>query len=154
MADAEAIGRLISLTLRIPSDYSPKEVAQQVINQLSGIGGSRQQGFGVNRIHSLGDAVSKVLAEYLGSESTYPEITENGNGRVKVNGNGRDVSETTEKEIKKTPEVIDQPRQSVQEIESKRLETRSHDFCPKCGTASFVYEEGCRKCYSCGHSEC
>lgn len=154
MADAEAIGRLISLTLRIPSDYSPKEVAQQVINQLSGIGGSRQQGFGVNRIHSLGDAVSKVLAEYLGSESTYPEITENGNGRVKVNGNGRDVSETTEKEIKKTPEVIDQPSQSVQEIESKRLETKSHDFCPKCGAASFVYEEGCIKCYSCGHSEC
>jgi ribonucleoside-diphosphate reductase alpha chain len=28
------------------------------------------------------------------------------------------------------------------------------DLCPECGQASMVNEEGCRKCYSCGHSEC
>ena len=28
------------------------------------------------------------------------------------------------------------------------------DFCPECGNASLVNEEGCRKCYSCGFSEC
>ncbi|MFQ5460750.1 MAG: hypothetical protein ACE5EL_08155, partial [Anaerolineae bacterium] len=28
------------------------------------------------------------------------------------------------------------------------------DLCPVCGHASFVREEGCQKCYSCGHSEC
>jgi len=28
------------------------------------------------------------------------------------------------------------------------------DLCPECGHASVVNEEGCRKCYSCGYSEC
>jgi ribonucleoside-diphosphate reductase alpha chain len=28
------------------------------------------------------------------------------------------------------------------------------DLCPDCGAASMVNEEGCRKCYSCGFSEC
>ena len=103
-ADAEAIGRLVSLALRIPSGYSPKEVAQQVVNQLAGIGGSSQRGFGTGKVFSLADAISKVVAEYLGKESTYPQITDeaktvsgngvaangngNGNGTVYANGNG------------------------------------------------------------------
>ncbi len=28
------------------------------------------------------------------------------------------------------------------------------DLCPECGAATLVREEGCRKCYSCGYSEC
>ena len=28
------------------------------------------------------------------------------------------------------------------------------DLCPGCGEASLVFEEGCKKCYSCGYSEC
>jgi ribonucleoside-diphosphate reductase alpha chain len=28
------------------------------------------------------------------------------------------------------------------------------DLCPECGKAAVVNEEGCRKCYSCGFSEC
>ncbi len=28
------------------------------------------------------------------------------------------------------------------------------DLCPECGAASVVQEEGCRKCYSCGYSQC
>lgn len=28
------------------------------------------------------------------------------------------------------------------------------DLCPECGEATFVNEEGCRKCYGCGYSEC
>ncbi len=28
------------------------------------------------------------------------------------------------------------------------------DLCPECGEAAVVNEEGCRKCYSCGYSEC
>lgn len=28
------------------------------------------------------------------------------------------------------------------------------DLCPECGVGSLVNEEGCRKCYSCGYSEC
>ncbi len=28
------------------------------------------------------------------------------------------------------------------------------DLCPECGEAAVVREEGCRKCYACGYSEC
>jgi ribonucleoside-diphosphate reductase alpha chain len=28
------------------------------------------------------------------------------------------------------------------------------DLCPKCGVASYVREEGCKKCHFCGYSEC
>ena len=28
------------------------------------------------------------------------------------------------------------------------------DICPACGEASFAHEEGCKKCYGCGYSEC
>lgn len=163
-ADAEAIGRLISLALRIPTGYSSREVAQQVIYQLTGIGGSRQQGFGPNRVHSLGDAISKVLTEYLGTEVKQSEVAKNGNGHVKPNGNGKTVSngKTTAnlQDTKEVPEIVDPP-QDVPEQQpaisadepALHLEKR-FDFCPKCGGASLVYEEGCAKCHSCGHSEC
>ncbi|KKS70839.1 MAG: Ribonucleoside-diphosphate reductase, partial [Candidatus Daviesbacteria bacterium GW2011_GWA2_42_7] len=28
------------------------------------------------------------------------------------------------------------------------------DLCPECGNATFVFEEGCKKCHSCGYSAC
>ena len=28
------------------------------------------------------------------------------------------------------------------------------DICPICGNVTFVNIEGCKKCFSCGHSEC
>jgi ribonucleoside-diphosphate reductase alpha chain len=28
------------------------------------------------------------------------------------------------------------------------------DLCPVCGQATMIYTEGCRRCYTCGHSEC
>jgi ribonucleoside-diphosphate reductase alpha chain len=31
---------------------------------------------------------------------------------------------------------------------------RIGDLCPECGAAAVVNEEGCRKCYGCGYSEC
>jgi ribonucleoside-diphosphate reductase alpha chain len=31
---------------------------------------------------------------------------------------------------------------------------RIGDLCKECGQATFVYEEGCKKCLSCGYNEC
>lgn len=64
-AVAEAIGRLISLTLRMPSPLTMQERLLEVIDQLSGIGGRRPMGFGPNRVRSLPDAVAQVLARHL-----------------------------------------------------------------------------------------
>ncbi len=38
--------------------------------------------------------------------------------------------------------------------EATQLAFKLGDLCPDCGQASLVEEEGCRKCYSCGYSEC
>lgn len=70
-ADAEAIGRLTSLALRVSRPRS-KEVAQKIISQLRGIGGSSQVGFGKDRVMSLADGVAKVLAEDL----SFAEVSE------------------------------------------------------------------------------
>lgn len=64
-AVSEALGRLISLTLRIPSSLTPTERLNQVVYQLNGIGGGRHLGFGPQRVRSLPDAVAQVLAEHL-----------------------------------------------------------------------------------------
>ena len=64
-AVAEAIGRLISLTLRMPSPLTADERLAGVIEQLSGIGGRRPMGFGPNRVRSLPDAIAQVLARHI-----------------------------------------------------------------------------------------
>jgi ribonucleoside-diphosphate reductase alpha chain len=68
-AVAEAIGRLISLTLRLPSSLSPTERLWEIADQLAGIGGGRQLGFGRMRVRSLPDAVAQVLADHLSKEA-------------------------------------------------------------------------------------
>jgi ribonucleoside-diphosphate reductase alpha chain len=64
-AVAEAIGRLISLTLRMPSPLTAEERLAEVIDQLVGIGGRRPMGFGPNRVRSLPDAIAQVLARHI-----------------------------------------------------------------------------------------
>jgi ribonucleoside-diphosphate reductase alpha chain len=116
-AVSEAIGRMISLALRLPSPLSPTERLAQVVEQLNGIGGGRALGLGPNRVRSLPDGIAHVLAEELG--------------------------------------VADEPRGDAESIAPEKAQAfKIGDLCPQCGHASVVYEEGCRKCYSCGHSEC
>ena len=116
-AVSEAIGRLISLALRLPSPLTPGERLEEVVNQLGSIGGGRPMGFGLQRVRSLPDGVAQVLAEELGQAPTGHQVEE-----------------------------IEHPRQTSL--------FKVGDLCPQCGEASFVMEEGCKRCYSCGHSEC
>lgn len=62
-AVSEAIGRLISLVLRLPSSLSAEERLNQIIQQLNGIGGGRWLGLGPNQIRSLPDGIAKALFE-------------------------------------------------------------------------------------------
>src|SRR5438309_8251439 len=57
MAVAEALGRLISLTLRLPSPLTPQRRLEEVISQLSRIGGAQPMGFGAGKVLSLPDAL-------------------------------------------------------------------------------------------------
>lgn len=125
MADAEALGRLISLSLRVPSDYPAKAVAEAIVKQLSGIGGADSVGFGNNRVRSLADGVAKVLRDYLKTGESEPTTVTEGDG----------------------PELL----ATQQELP---LAKKKGDLCPECGQATLVLEEGCQKCYSCGASKC
>jgi ribonucleoside-diphosphate reductase alpha chain len=131
-AVAEALGRLMSLVLRLPSSMSPVERLKMVVDQLAGIGGGRSLGFGPNRVRSLPDGISQALAEYLGSVD--PAKFGNGNGH---GPNGQHTG-------------MEAAAYSLPEPASLKI----GDLCPECGEATYVNEEGCRKCYSCGHSEC
>jgi ribonucleoside-diphosphate reductase alpha chain len=113
MAVAEALGRLISLVLRLPSPLSPKRRLEEVISQLSRIGGGQPTGFGPAKILSLPDALARTLAEHIGQ--VRPEETVAGTSAAR---------------------------------------TRIGDLCKECGQATFIYEEGCKKCLSCGFNEC
>jgi ribonucleoside-diphosphate reductase alpha chain len=124
-ADAEAIGRLISLTFRIPSNYSSDQTAQKVISQLRGIGGSGSTGFGAERVRSLADAVAKAIEIHQA------------------------------KKIKIEEEIEAEPIQSETVPLFEADDTgKTTDICPECGSASLRYIEGCQKCEICGYSRC
>lgn len=74
---AEAVGRLISLVLRMEDGLSGRERALEVINQLEGIGSTGVAGFGEYKTFSLPDAVAQAMARNLG-------IWEEINGRRKI----------------------------------------------------------------------
>jgi len=103
---------------------------------LSGIGGGRSLGFGPNRVRSLPDGVAQTLAEYLEDSEEYQEAAANG-----LNG-GYDNRPIRPSDIpERNPSAV-QPAFKI------------GDLCPECGQAAVVNEEGCRKCYACGYSEC
>ncbi|MGB9640125.1 MAG: ribonucleoside-diphosphate reductase, adenosylcobalamin-dependent, partial [Anaerolineales bacterium] len=140
-AVSEAIGRLISYILRLASPVNPRERLKEVWRQLSGIGGGRSLGFGPTRVRSLPDGVAQVLAEYLEQKES--------------DSSARYAITTTEAE-EKEPSVNNQPyKLDFEEDESTgQLQLKIGDLCPECGQAALVNEEGCRKCYACGYSEC
>ncbi len=72
-AVSEAIGRLISFALRMPSPISPRDRLKEVVNQLGGIGGGRPLGFGPNRVLSLPDGIARVLNSYLNKADATPK---------------------------------------------------------------------------------
>jgi ribonucleoside-diphosphate reductase alpha chain len=149
-ADAEALGRLISLALRIPSDFPPKQVLKKVVDQLVGIGGASQMGFGSNRVYSMADAISKVLSEFLEQQKEAQIQSQEGNGAPVTSGNGQPES-VKEGE---SADAVEEPKEEPGQSAVLMSEEVRRDICPKCGAAALVFEEGCRKCYSCAYSEC
>jgi ribonucleoside-diphosphate reductase alpha chain len=114
MAVAEALGRLVSLVLRLPSPLSPRQRLEAAISQLSFIGGGQPTGFGAAKVLSLPDALARTLAEHIGTPRATPATAPAPGGALR----------------------------------------RVGDLCRECGQATLVYEEGCKKCLSCGFNEC
>jgi ribonucleoside-diphosphate reductase alpha chain len=149
-AVSEAIGRLISYILRLASPVAPRDRLKEIWRQLSGIGGGRSLGFGPNRVRSLPDGVAQALAEYL--ESTDPE--HGGNFEA---GPGQSASAGTTDEHEQGGNgfnLMNEAAVQADHFTADNFIARIGDLCPECGQAAVVNEEGCRKCYSCGFSEC
>src|SRR5713101_2315058 len=70
---AEALGRLISLNLRVLSPLSQTDRAREIADQLRGIGGSRSVGFGMQQVRSLPDAVARALEMHLATLESQQE---------------------------------------------------------------------------------
>jgi ribonucleoside-diphosphate reductase alpha chain len=151
-AMAEGLGKLISLTLRMASPIPPMERAQKIASMLVGIGGARSLGFGVNRIRSLPDAVAKVIDKHFGffPKHRLDEVSQPAE-RVPVNGNG---TKEENADVAKLLEKIEASSQKPLAIQESPHRMVTVDLCPKCGEGSLVFEEACKKCYSCGYSEC
>jgi ribonucleoside-diphosphate reductase alpha chain len=132
-AVSEAIGRLLSYTLRLASPVSPRQRLKEIHRQLRGIGGSRTSGFGPNKVSSLPDGVAKIVGEYL--DETADEHPAEPPFTPMAPGNGKG-------------DQAEQPKPAKVDIQ------QVGDMCPECGHASVINEEGCRKCYNCAYSEC
>jgi len=131
MADAEAIGRLISLALRFGISL------RAVHKQLRGISSDRAVGLGPSKVMSGPDAIAQVIEKYLeekeGVQQALP-IQEVAHAR-KGNGGTQTAQQP----------VLERYRESQARI--------FIGVCVECGS-SMAFEEGCAKCYACGHSEC
>ncbi len=143
-ADAEALGRMISLQLRTTAPPNRLQMLRLIVEQLEDIGGARPVGFGPNRLLSLPDAVARALqTHYFESD-----------GKPRQLGLFGDVEEA---EAKPAEKPADLPPDVVKE-KTKQLAQDGYvsgaDMCPECGTSSLIRTEGCRKCLTCGYSEC
>lgn len=179
-AMADALGRMISVSLRLSGGLTPRERMRQVVSQLAGIGGARSVGFGKDRVRSLPDAVAKILATHFGFavngkvedkkiEAAVTNGHSNGNGATNGNGNGADAgarlldrggevkieASSGAEDVTKLQQLalVGKPT-GVEHSEKLDSATGLYDICPECGAGSLAYEEGCRKCYGCGYAEC
>lgn len=127
-ADADGLGRMMSLQLRTTAPHNRKDMLKLIIEQLQDIGGARPIGFGPKRVLSLPDAVASVLMdEFFKSEQ---------------------------------PQQLGLPIEGLEEVapQANNLVVNGSlsgaDMCPECGTITLIRTEGCRKCLTCGYSEC
>jgi len=131
MADAEAIGRLISLALRsgVP--------LRQIHKQLRGISSDRAVGFGDKKVLSSPDAIAQILERYLEEkEGVQRELPIREVGHAKTSNGGTQTA----------------ARPVIRRIH-EQTERSFIGTCPDCGS-SLQFAEGCAKCLACGYSEC
>jgi ribonucleoside-diphosphate reductase alpha chain len=138
MADAEAMGRLISLALRsgIP--------IREVHRQLRGIASDKAIGLGPNKVLSVPDAIGIALEKWMREKQ------------------GVQQELLGAAPLAPIPEEVVQPKPTPVNGESGQAQyrfdalNRGESFigtCPDCGS-SLEMAEGCAKCHVCGFSEC
>jgi ribonucleoside-diphosphate reductase alpha chain len=141
MADAEAIGRLISLALRsgIP--------IREIHRQLRGIASDKAIGLGPNKVLSVPDAIGIALEKWMREKQGVQQDLLAASSSTP----GVDVVQP----VSQSTPVGNASDASQSQFGFDAL-NRSESFigtCPDCGS-SLEFAEGCAKCHVCGFSEC
>jgi ribonucleoside-diphosphate reductase alpha chain len=141
MADAEAMGRLISLSLRsgIP--------LMEIHRQLRGISSDRAVGLGPHKVLSVPDAIGQALFEWhQEKQGVQQELL-----RDARTAGLPQASETVTAAAPVAP-VAD----GAEQMAFLPFDDAAKSFigtCPDCGS-QLEFAEGCVKCHVCGFSEC
>jgi ribonucleoside-diphosphate reductase alpha chain len=128
MADVEAVGRLISLSLR--SGIPMKEIHRQ----LRGISSDRVIGLGPNKVLSVPDAVGIAIERWMNEkQGIQQELLASGGAPA--------------------PEEMVSVARGAEQLVMGGMQQTLSGACPDCGS-QLEYAEGCVKCHVCGFSEC
>ncbi len=131
-ADADGLARMISLALRSTAPQNRRKMVQLIIDQLENLGGSRAVGMGPQRVSSLPDAVAAALLNHYFPASESKQLG------LPMNGDTLEV----------------EPPPPAENLTNHDGSYSGADMCPECQTYSLIRAEGCRKCLTCGYSEC
>jgi len=148
MADAEAIGRLVSLALRsgIPM--------MEIHRQLRGISSDRAVGLGPNKVLSMPDAVGIALEQWWRDKQGVQQDLLGGGSSVPSPVSSLlppMVTPAAGVPITRPPMSADGSQPQI-EFGSAGGEVFM-GTCPDCGS-QLEFAEGCVKCHVCGFSEC
>lgn len=150
MADAEAIGRLISLALR--SGIS----VQEIHRQLRGISSDRAVGLGPNKVLSMPDAVGIALEQWWREKQGVQQDLLAGGQTFAPQGPVNALSAPVPTPAAGVP--ITRPPMAAEQAQPQ-IEFGGvggevfMGTCPDCGS-QLEFAEGCVKCHVCGFSEC
>ncbi|MFM8781308.1 MAG: vitamin B12-dependent ribonucleotide reductase [Gemmatimonadota bacterium] len=131
MADAEAVGRLISLALR--SGIS----IQQVHRQLRGISSDRAVGLGPSKVLSMPDAIGLALEDWMRSKQ----------------GVQQELLAGAAPQVTSAPAPVVTVGGAQMQFDAVNGGDAFIGTCPDCGS-QLEFAEGCVKCHVCGFSEC
>ena len=141
MADAEAMGRMISLALRsgIP--------LREVHKQLRGISSDRAVGLGPNKVLSVPDAIGIALEEWTREKQGIQQDL------LSAANAAANAPRATPEVIQAASDVAAAQAQMQMGFDAYNSGDGFMQTCPDCGS-QLELAEGCAKCHVCGFSEC
>lgn len=151
MADAEAMGRLISLALRSGIPLSA------IHKQLRGISSDRAVGLGPHKVLSLPDAIGIAIEDWHRDRVIGVQQELLPGGQAPASGGIASNPDMVTSMTHQVPAALRPTGSAGAEMELQFGLAHSAEAyigtCPDCGS-QMEYAEGCVKCHVCGFSEC
>ncbi|MBS3752568.1 MAG: adenosylcobalamin-dependent ribonucleoside-diphosphate reductase, partial [Anaerolineales bacterium] len=96
------------------------------------------------------ERLEEVIRQYSGIGGRRPL----GFGANRVRSLPDGVAQALREYLENTGEGWEEKETQNRPRKPSNIQFKVGDLCPECGQAALVNEEGCRKCYACGYSEC